>query len=389
MSGLLFGIFAATLVAVMLFHRRSLECAALGLALIFAVRLGFTQFDLGQHLREEWVGLANLFGLLVGFPLLADHVQDSRLPAALPRVLPRGTAGCFAWLAIVWALSGVLDNIAAAMIGAAVARDLFKGKVHLGYLAAIVAAANAGGAGSVLGDTTTTMMWIAGVGPIELLPAYAGALAALIVFGLVAARQQHRHAPLDAAADAASAREPVDGPRLALVAAALTVVIAANATAAWWRPHSESVPLLALVIWAALIAGAPLRAPKWRLIPGALRGALFLVALVLCASLMPLQALPRPSWGTTLLLGLVSSVFDNIPLTKLALDQGGYDWPLLAYAVGLGGSMLWFGSSAGVAVAGLFPEIRSIRRWLSQGWHVVAGFLVGFIIISIVRAGFR
>jgi len=43
-------------------------------------------------------------------------------------------------------------------------------------------------------------------------------------------------------------------------------------------------------------------------------------------------------------------VFDNIPLTRLALEQGGYDWAALAYAVGFGGSMLWFGSSAGVAV---------------------------------------
>ena len=43
-------------------------------------------------------------------------------------------------------------------------------------------------------------------------------------------------------------------------------------------------------------------------------------------------------------------VFDNIPLTVLALKQGGYDWALLAYAVGFGGSMVSFGSSAGVAL---------------------------------------
>jgi Na+/H+ antiporter NhaD/arsenite permease-like protein len=34
------------------------------------------------------------------------------------------------------------------------------------YLTAVVAAANAGGAGSVIGDTTTTMIWIAGVSPL-------------------------------------------------------------------------------------------------------------------------------------------------------------------------------------------------------------------------------
>jgi hypothetical protein len=49
-------------------------------------------------------------------------------------------------------------------------------------------------------------------------------------------------------------------------------------------------------------------------------------------------------------------VFDNIPLTALALKQGGYDWGFLAYAVGFGGSMIWFGSSAGVALANMFPR---------------------------------
>ena len=59
-------------------------------------------------------------------------------------------------------MSGFLDNIAAAMIGGTLASALFARRVHVGYLAAIVAASNAGGAGSVSGDTTTTMMWIAG-----------------------------------------------------------------------------------------------------------------------------------------------------------------------------------------------------------------------------------
>jgi Na+/H+ antiporter NhaD/arsenite permease-like protein len=66
---------------------------------------------------------------------------------------------------IVCVLSSFLDNIAAALIGGVMAREVFRKKVHIGYLAAIVAASNAGGAGSVVGDTTTTMMWIAGVSP--------------------------------------------------------------------------------------------------------------------------------------------------------------------------------------------------------------------------------
>ncbi len=98
----------------------------------------------------------------------------------------------------------------------------------------------------------------------------------------------------------------------------------------------------------------------------------------LSALLMPVEVLPKASWGTTLVLGIVSSVFDNIPLTKMALDQVSYDSALLAYSVGLGGSMVWFGSSAGVAVSGLFPKARSVMKWLRHGWHVPVSFAVGY-----------
>ena len=82
--------------------------------------------------------------------------------------------------------------------------------------------------------------------------------------------------------------------------------------------------------------------------------------------------------------GFVSAVFDNIPLTKLALEQGGYDWGALAYAVGFGGSMIWFGSSAGVAVSNLFPEAKSVGQWLRHGWYVAVGYVVGFIVLMAV-----
>ena len=92
----------------------------------------------------------------------------------LPRYLPDDWKGCFVLLVMVFVLSSFLDNIAAAMIGGAMAHTVFRGKVHIGYLAAIVAASNAGGAGSVIGDTTTTMMWIAGIAPLEVLEAFIG-----------------------------------------------------------------------------------------------------------------------------------------------------------------------------------------------------------------------
>jgi Na+/H+ antiporter NhaD/arsenite permease-like protein len=376
---LVFLLFGAVLVGVMVLHRRALEVALVGLALVVILRLGFSRFDLAAHLAHEWAKLVNLFGLLVGFALLADHVEASHLTGLLPRVLPRGARGCFTLLVLVWLLSGVLDNIAAALVGATIAAGLFERRVHLGYLAAIVAAANAGGAGSVLGDTTTTMMWIDGTSPLALLPAYVGSAAALVVFGTFASRQQARYA---SASVPVPGRVGIDGKRLGIVVAALLAAVGTNLAATTaLGARAEGFPFLALSLWLVLLAGSPWRPLNWKLVPGAIRGSLFLIALVHSASLMPVEALPRATSTTTLALGLISSVFDNIPLTKLALAQGGYDPALLAYSVGLGGSMVWFGSSAGVAVSGLFPESKSVVKWLRHGWHVPLAFAVGYLML--------
>ena len=80
----------------------------------------------------------------------------------------------------------------------------------------------------------------------------------------------------------------------------------------------------------------------------------------------------------------MSAVFDNIPLTALALKQSGYDWGMLAYAVGFGGSMIWFGSSAGVALSNMYPEAKNVGRWLYHGWHVTLAYVIGFFVFLAV-----
>jgi len=379
-----FVLFALTLAGVALLHRHSLQVALVGLASVVIYKVLATGFDgvagfagLAHHLRLEWVVLANLFGLLMGFALLSRHFEESGVPTRLPDFLPDDWRGCFALLVIVFVLSSFLDNIAAALIGGAIAHTVFRGRVHVGYIAALVAASNAGGSGSVIGDTTTTMMWIDGVNPIDVLHAYVAAGVALLVFGIPAAHQQQRYEPI---ARSAAAAVRVDGARLATVAFVLIVAIAVNVAVNLNHPElAEGWPFLGAAVWVALLLAAPLRQPDWSVLPATLRGTIFLLALVLSASLMPVEALPAPSWITTLGLGFVSAVFDNIPLTKLALTQGGYDWGMLAYAVGFGGSMIWFGSSAGVAITNLFPEGRSVGAWLRAGWHVALAYVAGFL----------
>jgi len=318
----------------------------------------------------------------VGFAVLSRHFEESRLPHLLPRVLPDDWKGGVVLLALVFVLSAFLDNIAAAMIGATVAGTVYRHKLHIGYLAAIVAAANAGGAGSVVGDTTTTMMWLEGVAPLDVVHAYVASVAAFIVFAIPAARQQQRFSPIEKYADA---QIHVDWARVIIVVLILGSAIAANVHAnQLLAEQGGAFPYIGATVIGVICLLTPWRRPDWKAVPAAARGSLFLLSLVLLASLMPVDRLPAASAQTTFGLGFVSAVFDNIPLTKLALEQGGYDWGALAYAVGFGGSMMWFGSSAGVAVSNLFPEARSVGQWLREGWHVAVGYVVGFIVLMVV-----
>jgi len=384
-----FVLFALTLLGVALWHQHTLRVALVGLAGVVLYKLAFTGFHAGPgfgglagHLAEEWVVLANLFGLLLGFALLSRHFEESHVPAKLPDYLPDDWRGAFLLLVMVFVLSSFLDNIAAALIGGTVAATVFRHKVHIGYVAALVAASNAGGSGSVVGDTTTTMMWIDGVGPLDVVHAYVAAGVALIVCGIPAALQQHAHSPI---LQRGSHGGQVDWGRLAVVAAILLAAITVNVlTNVKFGAYADRLPFLGVAVWVAILATAAWRRPDWSVLPATLRGTVFLLSLVLAASMMPVERLPEASWPTALGLGFVSAVFDNIPLTKLALEQGGYDWGVLAYAVGFGGSMIWFGSSAGVAITNLFPEARSVGGWLRGGWHVALAYVAGFAAVMLV-----
>ena len=170
-----------------------------------------------------------------------------------------------------------------------------------------------------------------------------------------------------------------------IVAAILIAALAANITANLKFPALlDIIPVLGLAVWVVILATAGLRAPDWKVMPETFKGTVFLLALVLAASMMPVEKLPVASWQTALGLGFVSAVFDNIPLTALALKQGGYDWGYLAYAVGFGGSMIWFGSSAGVALSNMYPEAKSVGRWVTQGWPIAVAYVIGFFVMLVI-----
>lgn len=380
--------FGLTLLGVALFHKKTFYVALIGLAVVLLYKLIFDPaFHFGEHffghsdmgtqllhphLRQgEWSILLNLLGLLLGFAVLSKLFEESGVPDYLPKLLPDDWKGPFMLLFMVFVLSGFLDNIAAALIGGTIALVVFKGKVHIGYLAAIVAASNAGGAGSVLGDTTTTMMWIDGVSFINVLHAYIAAGAAFLVFAWYASFQQDKYFRIQ--------KDPTIGIKIRWNKLLVVFLILVGAIAS-----NILYDMPALGVWIVIGLGSAFVKMPWMEVPASVKGTVFLLCLVTIASMMPVSELPEASWTTAFILGFVSAVFDNIPLTKLCLDQGCYDWGMLAYAVGFGGSMIWFGSSAGVAITNKFPEGRNVGLWLRKGWHIILAYIVGFFVLYLV-----
>ena len=383
-----FFIFGLILLGIALFHRHTFWVAVSGLIVLLIFKLVFDPgFHLSEHLlgttpmteqlldkslrQGEWGIILNLAGLLLGFALLSKIFEESGVPDVLPRFLPDDWKGPFLLLVFVFILSSFLDNIAAALIGGTIALVVFKKKVHLGFIAAIVAASNAGGSGSVVGDTTTTMMWIDGVEAFNVLHGFIAAGAALLFFAWFASHQQDRYQRIQKDADPS---ERIDWIRLFNVGLILAGAILSNIL----------YDMPALGVWIAIFIGALFRPVPWKELPGSIKGTIFLLCLVFCASMMPVEELPDASWVTALALGFLSAVFDNIPLTKLCLDQGHYDWGLLAYSVGFGGSMIWFGSSAGVALTNKFPESRNVFSWVKNGWHIAVAYIIGFFALFLL-----
>lgn len=375
-----FLIFGGALAFITLSHKlkwQPRDIALSGLGLVLAHHL-YQGSDLLGHLTRnnfhETRTLVNIAGLLLGFAVMAKLFELSLFGDWLPIVLPDDWKGPALLLIFVGVGSLFLDNIAAAMIGGVIAREVFSNKVTIGYIAAIVAVSNAGGAPSVVGDTTTTMMWIDGISFIDVLHAGVGSLGAMCVIVFFASKQQDKYQRIT--------KDPPEGLTLKTVKWMFLISV-------FWALGGAVVGNVlfdfpAGGVWVGLLVGSFLLGKgktPWSETGHIVKETIFILSLVAMASLMPVKQLPTASATVAFSLGWLSSLFDNIPLTAIALKQGGYDWGVLAFSVGFGGSMLWFGSSAGVALCSEFPQGKNVWAWLKQGWFVPVGYVTGFLLM--------
>lgn len=407
-----------------------------------------------DHHRAEVI--YNLGYLLLGFALFSRYFEKSGLARSASRLIMADLKS-LRWLSPVarllwatWLMSVFLDNIAAVLIGGLILRTMYgNGKQTIPFvlLPALIGASNMGGAASFIGDTTTTLLYIAGVSPLVLAKGFVGTVLAqmvLVMWAVWATRGQEPRIEVnsDPVAHLNSPTNNTSRQWLAFAVIALgcaflhlqtgwallalllyVAITEIRRFTSGGEDHGHTadlgadginwpqlLPLLGipglvvgnlvfgqpgLGLWVGLLIGIVVgrvcsymfgkTSVKLELdaVISAVPGTAFLVLLVSSAKLLPL-AVVAPTMQqadptvVTYGLGVGSAVFDNIPLTSISIQLGGFDWALLSYAVGFGGSMIWLGSSAGVALGTLFPEVYDTKRWVKPALVLFVVYNVGF-----------
>jgi hypothetical protein len=74
------------------------------------------------------------------------------------------------------------------------------------------------------------------------------------------------------------------------------------------------------------------------------------------------------------------------PSFRMADDEGRV---LAAQSLGCDQHLVWFGSSAGVAISNMYPEAKSVGLWLKHGWSIAIAYIVGFFVMLAILGWYR
>lgn len=315
----------------------------------------------------------NLALLLPGFGVLAHYFEESGVAKRIAKFVT--SDGQLLW--IVFGLSILLDNIAAALIGCVFLKARY-GQPPFKLLVGCIGASNLGGAASFIGDTTTVMLYLSGVSPLVLSKAFAASIPAQWL--LVKYVSKHEAQPIKL-----SRKEPTPlkvrnfAPLLGIPG-----LILGN------QFHDQAGLGLIVGITLGLVL-AKVRISK-KLILDAVPSTVFLLLLVASAESVPLEPIKALMVGkntnaVAIITGILSSFFDNIPLTALCIALKDFDWSLLAYCVGYGGSMMWFGSSTGIAVVKEFREVGNTKKWIKPFFVLLGIYFSGVLSYLLIWHG--
>jgi|TARA_B110000503_G_C7165123_1_gene421494 Na+/H+ antiporter NhaD/arsenite permease-like protein len=308
--------------------------------------------------------------------------------------------------------SAALDNLTTTIVMISLLRKLVKDKeTRWLFVGIVVMAANAGGAWSPIGDVTTTMLWIKGHLPnvpslmTELfIPSFISILVPMIILSFTLKGKVERPQIIENA----NLNPTSDNERILVFVLGIAglVFVPVFKTLTHLPPFMGMMLSLGL-IWAIteiMHKGKSKEDKESLSVISVLQkidvaSVLFFLGILLAVAALQefghlrsiAGALDKAFAGNifsiNIVIGLLSSIVDNVPLVAAA--QGMYDiapvgefaanghfWKLLAYCAGTGGSALIIGSAAGVAAMGL-EKIDFMWYLKKISWLAVIGYFAG------------
>jgi Na+/H+ antiporter NhaD/arsenite permease-like protein len=293
-------------------------------------------------------------------------------------------------------ISPVADNLTTALILSTVLITIEKSRRDFLVPGAIniVVAANAGGAWSPFGDITTLMAWTSGKGefgdflflfPASILGYFLTAfLLSRFVPDTVPENKGNEKAPelLEGAktviflgvvtiASAVLAHQILDFPAMwgMMFGLVLLKVYSFSINKRLGKKHFDVFKSMAkienntLMFFFGILAAV---------------GALYFVGWLTLASIVYHPDMLGATWSN-IAVGFLSALVDNVPVMSAILkanpNMDTYEWMLVTLTAGIGGSLISFGSAAGVGVMGKLHGIYTFGSHFKYAWTVLAGYI--------------
>ena len=298
---------------------------------------------------------------------------------------------------IAFFLSPIADNLTTALILSTVLITIEKENKAFLVPGAIniVVAANAGGAWSPFGDITTLMAWTAGKGTfVDFLFLFPASIIGYLVTAVILSR----FVPTDIPPFDASKEE------VPTLAPGAKVVMGLGIFTIFSAVMSHQVLHLP-AMWGMMFGLSLLKLYDYRLKKKygkgfdiftsmakienntlmfffgilAAVGALYFIGWLALAAVVYDPSVLGPTWSN-IGVGFLSAIVDNVPVMSAVLkaspEMGLDQWMLVTLTAGVGGSMISFGSAAGVGVMGKLPGIYTFGAHMKYSWTIVIGYFV-------------
>ena len=319
---------------------------------------------------------------------------------------------------LAFILSAIIDNLTATIVLITILQKVIQDRnTRLWFAGLIIVAANAGGAWSPIGDVTTTMLWIGKkVTTPELIKyLFIPSVVCMVVPTLIASRYKAFRGTINNKEVSEIKKSPF-GSRMLYLGLGSILFVPFFKQITHLPPYVGMMLSLAVVsAFAELYSSAkfslsnidetaddhaihsPVHAALTKIeLPSILFFLGILMALGALESLGLLfnfagqltQAIPNMDIVVSLF-GVISAVIDNVPLVAASMgmfSQGLDDpiWHAIAFAAGTGGSMLVFGSAAGVVAMGM-EKINFFWYFKKISILAFVGFLSGYLTFMLMR----